>query len=463
MRHSRQIGRIVAVSAVVAAALVVGWMLLGGGSDDPYRVKIRFQNASQLVKGNRVQVSGKAVGSVEDIRLTDNGEAEVTARIDEGFAPLRRGTLITVRQSSLSGIANRYLDLRLPPQNAQPIPDGGVITQDATTTAVDLDQLFNVFDPETRAALSGVIKGSGRQYAGQGENFAAGIAYLNPSLSASSRFFRELNRDTPLLERFIVESSKLVTDIADRRDDLAGLVDGLATTTTAIGNEQAALAESLQRLPDFMRRANTTFVNLRAALDDLDPLVRSSKPVAKKLRPFLAQLRPLARDARPTLRDLSALIKRSGKQNDLIELTNSQVPLKSIAVDGVNENGKQREGALPASTKALNTSTPELAFARPYAVDLTGWFDDFSHSGVYDALGGVSRAGPHANLFTFLNGQITAPIPADLRGMLFSATAAINQRNRCPGSADHPADDKSNPWKPTPDYNCDETELLPGG
>ena len=54
-----------------------------------------------------------------------------------------------------------------------------------------------------------------------------------------------------------------------------------------------------------MRRADTTFVNLRATLDDLQPLVDESKPVAKKLRPFLAELRPLARDARPTLRDLS--------------------------------------------------------------------------------------------------------------------------------------------------------------
>ena len=63
-----------------------------------------------------------------------------------------------------------------------------------------------------------------------------GLLYLNPSLSASSKLFNELNRDTPLLERFVVASSKLVTDVADRREDLSGLVDNLATTTTAIGS-----------------------------------------------------------------------------------------------------------------------------------------------------------------------------------------------------------------------------------
>src|SRR5215210_7564916 len=251
-------------------------------------------------QGNLVQTGGAPIGKVKDIDLTEDGQAEVTLNIQNDYAPLHRGTLATIRQASLSGVANRYVDLHMAPHGAAEIPDGGVIDQSATTTAVDLDQLFNTFDPQTRKALAGVIKGSAEQYKGKGKQFNEGIAYLNPSLAASSRLFRELNRDTPLLQRFIVSSSQLVTDIADRHDDLAGLVDDLATTTTAIGNQKQALAESIGRLPDFERRANTTFVNLRAALDDLDPLVEDSKPVAKKLRPFLAELRPLARDARPT-------------------------------------------------------------------------------------------------------------------------------------------------------------------
>ncbi len=56
MRHSRQVTRVLAVAAVVAAGLVVAFTLLGGG--EPYKVKARFQNASQLVKGNLVQVGG---------------------------------------------------------------------------------------------------------------------------------------------------------------------------------------------------------------------------------------------------------------------------------------------------------------------------------------------------------------------------------------------------------------------
>ena len=459
-----QIVRAAALAALVVVAAVVAILLLRSPGGD-YKVKARFQNAAQLVKGNLVQTGGAPIGTVENIDLTPHGEADVTMKLSDDYAPLRRGTIATIRQASLSGVANRYIDLRMAPQSGEKIPDGGVLEQDSTTTAVDLDELFNTFDPATRKALSGVIRGSAAQIKGNGKQFNEGIAYLNPSLAASSRLFRELNRDTPLLERFVVSSSQLVTDIADRHDDLAGLVDDLATTTTAIGNQKQALAESIGRLPGFQRRANTTFVNLRAALDDLDPLVDASKPVAKKLRPFLAELRPLARDARPTLNDLSRIVERPGAANDLIELTSLQVPLRDVTTRKFAANGKQRDGAFKASQDALEGNTPEFQFFRPYTPDLLGWFDDFSHSGVYDALGAVSRVGIHANAFALTGaggaGQFEV-IPPELRGPALEATLERRQNNRCPGGGEHRTDDGSGPYKPTPDFPCDPSQVLPG-
>jgi phospholipid/cholesterol/gamma-HCH transport system substrate-binding protein len=449
----------IALLALVAAAVLAALLLLGRGGGG-YTVKADFENASQLVKGNLVQVSGQAVGKVKSIDLTPDGQAQVVMAINDDYAPLRRGTKAIVRQASLSGIANRYVDLTLPGHGAPAIPDGGTIGQDATTSAVDLDELFDTLDPPTRKDLQAVIKGSAAQYKGKGEQMNAGLLYLNPALAASSRLFRELNRDTPLLRRFIVASSQLVTDVAERRDDVAGLVDHLATTTTAIGDEQSALAESIGRLPDFMRRADTTFLNLRAALDDLDPLVEDSKPVAKKLRPFMAELRPLARDARPTLRDLADVLRRPGADNDLVELNRLQPPLRDATVRDVQANGKRREGAFPAAARAMRAYVPELAAIRPYTPDVVGWMDDFSHSGIYDALGASSRVGVHASAFTFLNGQLS-PVPPELRGQAFQAAAALNQRNRCPGAAEHPNDDGSNPWRP-PGVDCDPSQVLPG-
>ena len=451
---SRKLGRVLTLAALAAAIAVVAVVLFGDRGPG-YTVNARFQNASQLVKGDFVQVAGVPVGKITGLDLTPDGQADVRMKItDGGYRPLRRGTKAIIRQASLSGVANRYVDLQLPAADHQDtIPPGGVIDQTDTTTAVDLDQLFNTFDPKTRKALSGLIRGYAASYGGRGVEANAGWAYLNPALAASSRLFDELDSDTPMLKRFVGESAQLVGNLAARRSSLAGLVDHLATTTGAIGRQKHSLSTAIGDLPAFMRRADTTFVNLRATLDDLQPLVDDAKPVAKKLRPFFAQLRPLARDARPTLRDLSALVRSRGPANDLIELTNSAVPLRNAAVGPITRNGKQRDGAFPATTTALKQATPELATARPYAPDLTGWFDDFSHSGVYDALGGASRAGIYVNLFAPADGVLKPLLDPVAQSDWFKTATSLDQRWRCPGAAERNAI-----YKPSPDFPCDASE-----
>ncbi|MDX6699354.1 MAG: phospholipid/cholesterol/gamma-HCH transport system substrate-binding protein [Solirubrobacteraceae bacterium] len=440
------------------AAVAVAVVLLGNGGGE-HTYTLHFQNAAQLVKGNLVQVSGRPVGDVRDITLSDDGQAAVKIRINQDGYALRQGTRAIVRASSLSGIANRYIDLQLPPGTARKIPEGGTIPAQFTTTAVDLDEIFNVFDPSTRKGLVQVIRGFATTYAGKSQQANAALAYLNPSFAATSRLFRELSFDKPELRKFITESASLVTDIAQRRADLAGLIVNLNATTAAIGAQRDALAEAIQRLPDFMRRANSTFVNLRQTLKDLTPLVNESKPVAKQLRPFVRELRPLARNARPTIRDLSNIVRRAGGNNDLTELTRTNVPVANIALGPVNRNGKSREGAFPAATKALAGATPELAFGRPYAPDVVGWFNDFSQTGYYDANGSVGRVALHVSAFTTdPTGIPQNPIAPNLVANTILGQAQLNQTRRCPGSMERPRDGSS----PITNGVCDPNQVPSG-
>jgi phospholipid/cholesterol/gamma-HCH transport system substrate-binding protein len=452
-------GRIAAVLAVVVAVVIVSILLFAGGGGG-YTVNVRFENASQLVKGNLVQVGGTAAGSVENIDITPDGQAVVKIKVDDKYAPLKQGTKATVRQASLSGIANRYVDLTLPPTPRNgakrgEIEEGSTIPTSQTTTAVDLDQLFNVFDPDTRKAVQELFTNSNQQYEGKQDQQRLAFRYLNPALSTSSRLFNEVNADTPTLERFIVDSSELVTALAERRDDLAALIGNLNATFRALGNERAALSEAIGGLPAFMRQANTTFVDLRFALDDVDPLVEASKPVAKELQPFLRELRPLARDARPTIKDLDRIILHRGADNDLYDLVRTFRPLAQIALDtrnrtydpggGARDVGRTR-GAFPETTQALRDSAPIIAQGRPYTPDLFGWFDDFSNTGGYDALGGWSRS---QTVFNALNPQNFANVaaglvPLDQRDELNAASIRTGQYHRCPGASEEPAPDGSN-------------------
>ena len=179
----------------------------------------------------------------------------------------------------------------------------------------------------------------------------------------------------------------------------------------AIARQKTSLAEGLRKLPPFMRNFNTTAVNLRATLDDLDPLVDASKPVAVKLSPFFRNFRAASADLVPTVRDLDVIIKDPGPDNDLVDLTRLQPKLgQGRDRAGPRQRRSACQGAFPEASTALADSLDELAFFRAYAPELTGWFDDFGHSGITDANGGIGRIGTTFNTFSLARQR-----PADRR------------------------------------------------
>src|SRR5205085_3031461 len=191
--------------------------------------------------------------------------------------------------------------------------------------------------------------------------------------------------------------------------------------------------------------------NLRAALNDVDPLVNASKPVAKKLNPFLDQLQPLLHDLKPTVADLRSIVKRPGPANDLTELTRSFGPLASEALDTKNrsidfgggpQDVGQTQGAFPQSIDAFKASAPVIAFGRPYTADFLGWFDDFSTSGGYDALGGFSRGQVYFPA-TQVEHNVPAIVPLPDRSALYQSLVRVHPYKRCPGAAEVPLSDGS--------------------
>jgi phospholipid/cholesterol/gamma-HCH transport system substrate-binding protein len=461
--------------ALGGAAAIVIYLLVFGGSE--YTVTAQFESASQLTTGASVVVGGVKAGSVKSIALGPNGSAEVTFSVNDEYAPLREGTIATIRSYSLSGIANRQVQLTLPADSkAGPtIPDGGQMSEQDTVSEVDLDQVFNTLDPKTIKDLKHVIKGFEVSYDGVGKQANTGYKYLSPFLSTSRRVFDELTRDTPAFSSLIVDTSKLSGALAQRAPDIAALIHNADRMFTAIGDRRRALADAVSKLPGFMRTADTTFVNLRATLDDLDPLVNASKPVADRLGPFFSVFRKAANGAVPTISDLDAIVRKPGQDNDLVELTRSQVPLAKAAVGsgavdcGQNPNtdyqqaadGNFTQGALYEANCALRNGLPALSFFRAYQPELAGWFNDFGTSGVYDANGGIGRIGTTFNVFSPSTPGFPAIFgpPSDL---VHSPALDTGNNERCPGANERPAPDGSNPFTDGGTLNCDPSEIPPG-
>jgi phospholipid/cholesterol/gamma-HCH transport system substrate-binding protein len=432
--------------ALLVVAVVAAVLLLRGGSLTTY--ELTFDNAGQLVKGDDVQIGGRRVGNVKAIKLTNDNQARITIELEDGFAPLHAGTTAIIRATSLSGIANRYVALTPGADNGPALDDGAQLTAEATTAPVDLDQLFNTLDKPTRKALQDVIQGSARWYDNAGDAANKGSKYFNPALSTSSTLINELVTDQKAFTDFVVNSSRVVTAIAARRDDLAGLVTNANATTGAIAAENKALEQALGLLPGTLRKANTTFVNLRATLSDLDVLVSESKPATKELAPFFQRLRPLVADARPTIKDLRQLIRREGADNDLLELLAKAPGLERAA-----------RPAFANGITALRKSTPVLNFIRPYAPDLAGWIRDFGQTTAnYDANGHFARIQPMFNAFN-LNNQTLVP-----RGDSARALGIVsNQFKRCPEAASQTPADQTSVFRDTDNsLDCDPTQVLPG-
>jgi phospholipid/cholesterol/gamma-HCH transport system substrate-binding protein len=442
------IARGAVLGALLAVAAVVAIIVLSGGGGEQY--KLIFQNAGQLVKGDDVQIGGRRVGGVKDILLTDDNQAEVVVSVDEPYAPLHEGTQATIRLTSLSGVANRYIALSPGPNNAPEIPGGGQLGVEKTTSVVDLDQLFNTLDPRTRKGLQQFIHGSATQYEGQGRNVNLSARYFNPFLSTTDQLVKELARDQGTLRQAIVAGASVTGALAERGPQLTSLVTNLNGMMGAIAAENGSLSQALGVLPDTLRQGNSTFVDLRATLDDLDPLLQASKPAAAVLPRFFTRLRPLLDEATPTFENLSAIVSQPGPFND--------------ATDAVQHLPRLQRIGSPAFRRAITAmrkGQPVIDFLRPYSPDLVGWFRDFGQSAAnYDANGHYARVMPILGAFAYQpngsGGSLEPVSPADrLRGLTSGFT------RRCPGAASQPRPDGSNPFAPA-GFDCDPSDVLPG-
>jgi len=426
--------RLLVVAAIALAVVAAGFLLLSGGGG--YRVSMTLENANQLVRGNHVKVGGVPVGSVSKIELADDGRARIELTIDDkGLQPLYKGTHATVRQASLSGIANRYVALQPGPEKGPEIADGGEIPSQGVEGNVDLDELLNTLDPAVQKDLRTVIGEFGDSLGPDaGKDMNAGLLMLNPALSQTAITEAEVLRDQEMFERFLTESADVVTAVATRDKRIPPLVANAHGTLDAVADQSESLEASLEQLPPTLRQANTTLVDLRGAIDDLRPTVRLAQPVARPLSEFMTELQPTARQARPVIADLRTAIDGPGR-SDLLGVLRGLEPVANAGVRAFRATVPTVEDLLPIVTEL-----------RPYAPDLVGGLlNGFGGStgGYYDANGHYARISFHSSVYSGQGLLSFLPAPNQTDGL---AGFRRGITRRCPGGATQPHPDGSNPF-----------------
>ncbi len=229
---------------------------------------------------------------------------------DAGYRPLRRGTKAIVRQASLSGVANRYVDLQLPAaDHQQKIPRRRRHRPALdTTTAVDLDQLFNTFDPKMRKALSGVIPRLRRvpyrtHPPGKGEEADRGLGLPEPIAGGVEPAVQGARPRHAAARRFVSSSSQLVADLAERR------ATSPASSTTRHHDDRDRRPEAgtrrVDRPPARFSAAPTPRSSTCAPRSTTSTRSSTTQSRSPRAAPVPGRAAPLARDARPTGRPLA--------------------------------------------------------------------------------------------------------------------------------------------------------------
>jgi phospholipid/cholesterol/gamma-HCH transport system substrate-binding protein len=447
--------RIAAIAALAVLVIALGYVLFFSGNGG-HKYNLVFQNASQLVPDNEVLIGGHPVGTVDSIDLTEDNLAKVTVNVEQ---QLHEGTTATIRATGLAGVANHYVSISPGPNSNPPLENGATLGLGSTTTPVDLDQFLNTFPTPVRRGLGQFVRGNAAIYSGRGEDANRTFKYFGPALNRTSALVRELNADQRLLERFVVSSSKLSTAVAQRGSQLSSAISNSSTALEAIASQNVAFDQTLRLLPPVFRQTNTTFVNLRAALDDLDPLVETAKPATKNLAAFLSELRPVLSSAVPVFKDLRLTVRRKGFANDTGELLATLPTVQQRAAK-----------AFPRAADATAAFQPNLNFARAYTPDIFNGFGRLGQAtAYYDGNGHYARAQLVLNLFKRdgESGELK-PIPPSKQYEAFGESAGV--RRPCPGGATQSAADGSNPFTEPPfagsgvhpSSECDPADAPPG-
>jgi phospholipid/cholesterol/gamma-HCH transport system substrate-binding protein len=440
-RGASPVARLAAGAALILALVVVGLIVLEGGSS--YMLRAEFQNASGLVTGDLVLIGPAKAGTVTSIGLSPHGEAVVELSLDGGVAPLHQGTVARIFEDSLSGIASRYVELEPGPGAAPPIRDGGVIGLVHTHAEVGIDELFNTFDPLTRAGLRDLVRGEAASLKNAGVKANRALAYLAPALQSTSQVTRELARDQPTFDELVVKGAQAMSALASRSQELTQLISNTSTATGAIARQGQALQQALSLFPGTLTRSTTAFAGLQRTLNALDPLVAASKPAVRRLPGFLANLETLVIEAIPTVGQLDALI-RNPSGGDLTKLALATPGLEQIA-----------RATFPQLIRQMNDSQHQLDYLRFYTPDVAGALTNLGQAGAYyDANGHYVRTQP--SLFAFgLNSknQLTTQFPSQRYQGLHAA------RTRCPGAAVQASPDGTAPQQVP---GCSPTTVPPG-
>jgi phospholipid/cholesterol/gamma-HCH transport system substrate-binding protein len=321
------------------ALLLFLWVTFGGPipfKPESYRFTADFPEAITLQKEADVRVGGVTVGKVKELELPPEENAtRAVIEIEPEYAPISSDAKAILRSKTLLG--ETYVELTTGSQTdapdpsqgetaqagtidvgqisgddaPEPIPEGGHLEDGQVIEQVQIDEIFDALDEQTRQSFQLWMKNSAIAVDGRGQDLNDAFGNIGPFSEDASDVLGTLRRQEDALKTLVRSTGDVFAALTARNQELAGAIVGSNRTFRALASRDEALAESFRILPTFQRESRFTLDRLQEFAINTDPLVQDLKPVARDLSPTLADLRRLAPHARDLFKKLGPLTKAS--------------------------------------------------------------------------------------------------------------------------------------------------------
>jgi phospholipid/cholesterol/gamma-HCH transport system substrate-binding protein len=293
-----------------------------------YEVKATFANAANISVNSPVRIAGVDVGKVTGTS-SDGRTSTVTFTVEDKGRPIHDDAYAQIRpRIFLEG--NFFIDLDPGSPSAPEMDSGDTIPVSRTSISVQLDEVLTALQSPVRADLSRLLESFGESLTrkpsaaedatqlpdAQGKSGAEGLNYALRHGADAGRYSAQvtnafLGTEPGDLQRFIGGASRAFGALANREEDLQGLIVNFDVFTGALAAQSANLATTFQRFAPSLRTARTSLVSLNRTLPPLRAYAIELRPAVAELPGWIAAGRPWLRQARPLLsgRELGGLAR----------------------------------------------------------------------------------------------------------------------------------------------------------
>jgi len=347
-------------AVIVAAALVVGGVLVYHASHKGTQVTAYFSETIGVYPGSTVRVLGVPVGTVDSVQ-PQGTEVKVTMTVNSGVAVPADATAVVIEPSV---VADRYVQLTPAYTSGPQLTDNAVIPVNRTAVPVEVDQIYTSINRLTQAlgpnalnkngALSELVKTGAANLNGNGANLHAMITQFGALSKTLGDNSGNLFATITYLQRFTSMLKANDGQVRLAEQQLADVFGFLASDRQDLGAALHELSIALGQVQGFIannRGLIKTNVTKLAAITQL--LVDEKASLTEAVNTI-----PLAVDNVVNAYDsTNHTLDGRGDLNEL-SMGPGANDLTAITAGGTGTGGSGPAGAVPLTPSALRVVPP---------------------------------------------------------------------------------------------------------